>query len=1235
MRRTGRTLIWGLAVVAVLLLPGVALADTTVDFDGFAAGTTITSQYADLGGAGQGVTFGVLPGIGPAGLDPVVRTPPTGQAQSGVNVADITTCFACEFYTPQTAGTFGVPHKQVSVDVGYLGSAAACSDPSTDPGCAVVTLLVYDAAGNQIASSSPATVTQGAGVHTPLSVSVPSASIIGFKITTRDNVDTDKNIAIDDLSFDTQTTPPPPDFTLTPAASTLNIVQGASANDALTIGRIGGSSGNVSLAVSGALPPGVHAAFAPDLAGGTSSTLTLTADPDAPVTTGTNATVKVTGTPSGSAVGPAARSFNLSLAVQQAFDVSVPPSSANIDLSACAVSIPVFLSRNLAFSGHVSLSVTGLPPGVQASFSSAQPTFPSGQGSTSVMLNLTAPANGQTLFRRTATIHASSPPLPERTATFTAGGTCPLQYDAQVTSIQITQGVQSTFLPVRDPAHPPSVTAYSEIPNAAMLRGGGPTVVRVYADLAFGPVGGVPNVPAVLAGYTHNGVGSIVPLPGSPLLPTSGTRTLQLGPSFASTAEETSETAVYAFTLPPSWTYGKIGVVGQLLPAQAPPPPVARAAVPGQQTSYAPCQTGACTANDTMTLSQIPFYNAPTVTIDPIQMTVDGTTPPPDPSLVFKWAKLVTPLDVAVEPYGGTIDITDIANTLTSCRKNPDGHSCGDDSNNDGGSRVDDWACSHGAPDFGWDIGVNTGVARGLTNYADICWDQFNGYRTAVVEYQRPLTSVAHEFFHLLGRPHASFGCGGGDNGQSAESWPPDEMGFTQSIGLDTMLGSGIAGGPYAIPSPPGGKTWFDFMSYCANPGFVAPLGKDGDAWGSVHNWNAVLEADRYHARDLASARSMLGARATAPVPSFHVSAFLNHDGTTTIVSVTPLDAHGRPASASGYHLIGLDAAGHQVTDVQMALNAVHVDHEAAPVELDGVIPSAGVVSVAIVHDGATLASRRRSAHAPTVSVRGVPVARGGRTTIRWRSHDADGDPLGAAIDYSANDGRSYRRIWIGPNRGLVRVPSRYLSLSSRARVRVTVNDGFRSTTTSSRRFRAPGAPPIVSILSPSPGVREPNDAPLVLSGQAVDDSGKLLGGKRLRWFLGARVLGTGAHIAVAGLRAGHDRIVLVGTDGAGRAGRASVTVVLRAARPLFLVLSAPKRVKRNAGVLKLKVSSSLDARLAVRTSVHARAQRFTVSRRPRTLAVHIPRSSKRLALGLSLSAGGLTRTVTVVVRRH
>jgi hypothetical protein len=1228
------------AGVAALALPGAALADSTVDFDGFAAGTTITNQYANLGGAGQGVTFGPLPSLGPSGLDPVVRTPPAGQAQSGANVADIATCVGvgsdCEFFTPDTAGTFGVPHKQVSVDVGYLGASAPCSDPATDSGCAVLTLLAYDAGGNQIASSAPATVTQGAGIHTLLSVSTPTATILGFKITSRDNVDTNKNLAIDNLSFDVPTTPPPPDFTLTPASSVVNIVQGSSATDAIAIGRIGGSSGDVSLAVSGSLPPGVHAAFAPDPAGGTSSVLTLTADPDAPVTTGTNATVVVTGTPSGSGVGAAVRSFSLSVAVQQAFDVSIPPASASVDLSSCAVSVPVALTRNLAFAGQVSLSVTGLPPGVHASFSS-QPSFPTGQGSTSVTLNLVAPANGQTSIRSTVTIHAISPPLAERTATFTAGGTCPFQYDAQVTSLQITQGVQSPFLPVRDPIHPPSVTAYSEIPNAVELRAGGPTVVRVYADLAFGPSGGVPDVPAVLAGYTKNGVGSIVPLPGSPITATSGPRTLQLGGAQATDSEEGSETDAYTFTLPSSWTHGKIGVVGQLLPAQTPSPPVARASLAGQTPVYAPCQTGPCENNDTMTISQIPFYDAPTVTLEPVQMQVNGA-PLPDPSTVYKWARLVTPLNMAVEPYQGTIDITDLANTFNTCVANHHGSSeynaCSDAANDAGSSRLDDWVCDNSAPDFGWDMGINTGVARGLTNPADVCWEEFNGYKDAVVEWQRPLTSVSHEFFHLLGRPHASNCNGGGSNGQTAEDWPPDEMGYTQSVGLDTTLGSGLAGGPYAIPSPPG-ATWYDFMSYCASGADTAsPLTLNpSPSWGSTHNWNAVMESFRYHAADQPSARALAS---SARRPSLEVNGFLFHDGTASITAVTPLRASSRALPDSGVELVGLDAAGHEVTSAPLRLDAIHVDGEVPPVGLSGVIPAAGVARVEIVNSaGSVLATVSESAHAPTVAVRGIPAAHGAGTTIRWRAHDADGGALLAAVDYSANGGRRYRRIWIGPSNGRVRLPSRYLSRSAHARVEVTVNDGFRSATARSRLFGAPGAAPTVTILSPARGARSPDDAPLLLSGQAFDDAGKLLGGKRLRWFLGARLLGTGAQISPTALPAGRRRVVLVARDRFGRTGRASVLVTLRAARPLFLVLSAPKRVKPSARSMKLKVRSSLDAQLGVRTAARGKAQRFAVSRRLRTLRIRISKGSKSLELHLALSAGGLTRTATVSVPRR
>jgi hypothetical protein len=1204
-----------IVVFALLALPGAALADTTVNFDNLAAGVKVTNQYADLGGTGQGVTFGVLPAVGPDGDDNIVTTPPAGQAQSGANVDDIDSCFTCEFPVAATAGTFGVPHKQVSVDAGYLGPATPCNDPSTDSGCAVVTLVGYDAGGNQVATSAPTTLTEGAGIHTPLSISTPTATIIGFTLRARELEDGIKDVAIDDLSFDTPVTPPPPDFVLTPATATLKVTQGTSATDAVTIGRIGGSTGDVNFALSGALPPGVQASFSPNPAGDGTTTLTLTADPGAPATSGATNTVTVTGTPSGAAVGSVARSFNLTVGVAPAFTISVGDTT-NVSLSGCTASVPLFFTRSIVFNGQLHLSVAGLPAGVQATFSpSSQLTFPTGEGQTTAELNLIAPANGQTLPTQTVTVSASDPPLHDQSATFTVGGACPLQYDPQVTSIQITQGVQSPFLPAQNyTTHPASVVSYSTIPNAAELRSGGPTVVRVYADLAFGPSGGVANVPMVLGGYTHNEIGSVVPLPGTPLLPTASPSTLQIGPATATASEEGSETQVYTFTLPPSWTHGQITLGGELEPTQTP--------TSGQGTALAPCDTTACNMNDALTLANIPFYDTPTITLSPIDIQINGVSPP-DPSVVFQWARLITPLPLNVLPYQGTIDASDIART----------NSNGSDAANDAvSSRVDDWACDHGAPDLGWDIGVNTDLARGLTNPDDICWSEFNGYMDSVVSWGRPLTSVAHEFFHLLGRPHASDCNGGGSNGQTAESWPPDQMGYTQSVGLDTTLGSGLNGGPYAVPSPPG-QTWYDFMSYCASgSNTTSPLTlAHAPSWGSTHNWNAVMESFRFHAADQAAASPRV---TSARRPSLEITGFLFHDGTASITTVTPLQAPSRAVTDSGIELVGLDAAGHQVASAPLGLDAIHVDAEVPPVGLSGVIPSAGVATVEIVSSGNVLASRSESPHAPTVSVRGVPVTHGPATTIRWRAHDADGDQLVASIDYSANAGGHYRRIWIGPSHGVVRVSSRYFSRSRHARVRVTVNDGFRSATAQSRVFAAPGASPAVTILSPARGARSPEDAPLLLSGQAFDDAGGALVGKRLRWLLGKQLLGTGTQISATGLRPGRDRIVLAARDRFGRVSRASVLVTVPAARPLFLILSAPKRVKRSARSLRLKVESSLSAQLAVRASAHGKPQRFAVYRRVRKLRVRIHKGSKRLKLRLSLTAGRLTRTVSLSVRR-
>jgi hypothetical protein len=1178
---------------AALFLPGTALgAATTIGFDDQAAGTEVTSA--------SGVTFRTLPGIGQRGFYPLVIASP-GEAQSPPNVASIANCPGCETYTPEVSGTFDTTRNFVSARVGF--PAGVTSDP------AVLTLTAYDSSGNAIGTSSPVTVSQGNGVHSLISVATASATIAGFDLRARDPEDSNKSLAIDDLTFSNDGPPPPPDFSLAPADGNLVMRQGATITDKINIGRFNGSSGNVTLALSGPLPAGVHASFQPNPAGGTSSDLVLTADADA-ATTGFNpVTLTITGSPASAAVGPIGHTVQLNLQVRSAFDVSV--ASPTVDIAPCEVSVPVTLVRDFALTDPVALSVTGLANGLQASFSPASATFPGGAAGQTVSLIVDGPPTGFPVPATTLTIHAVAPNLPERTATVTVSGTCPATYDPRVTSMQITQGTQSTYLPEVDPSrHPPNAINYADIPSSAKLRAGGPTIVRVYANLAIGPAGGAPNVPMVLYGSTYDRFGQAKALPGSPISPTYVPAKLAVGPATADPADVFKAAAAYVFTLPPEWTKSEMAVGTGFLPTT------------GTTQKLKPCETTECTANDNFQIVHIPMFAAPPVTIKPAQLTVDGAVALPDPASVFSRLRVVDPFDTILQPYAGTIDITDISNTFKSCNAGATtkdaSDACSDDANEDTVDRFEDWVCDNGAPtDPGWDMGVNTGVARGIKS-PNVCISTFEYFDDAVVEVNRPLTSVSHEFFHLLGRPHASDCNGGGSDGQVAESWPPDEKGLLQGVGLDTTLGSATPGAYALMGTPPTG--WFDLMSYCAtNPG--------AGAWISVHNWNAALDEHRYHR----SVRRRL--RATGPkIDSLHVSAFAGADGTVRIALVAPVSAQTQPASESGYHLVGRDAAGNVVADLQMLSSPTHSDGRPPALALDGVIPAAGVASVTIVRDGAAVASRAASAHAPAVSVRGVPSFRRGRATIRWRASDADHDTLQARVEYSSDGGATYRQIASGPNHGRVQLPARLLSRSKRARVRVRVNDGFRETAATSRAFRSPGGAPVVQILSPRRGARQPNDAPLVLRGQAFDDVNGSLTGKRLRWYVGRKLVGTGTQTAPVGLRAGRHRVQLLARDRFGRVGRAAITVHLTAARPAFLVLKAPASVSRSARSVALKVASTLRARLTVRGG--RGTQRARVSRRTRTVRVVVKPGRSPLALRLTLVAGGRSTPATIAIAR-
>jgi subtilase family serine protease len=176
-----------------------------------------------------------------------------------------------------------------------------------------------------------------------------------------------------------------PSFTLSASPSSLTITQGGSGTSTITVTDAGGFSGSVTLAASG-LPSGVTASFGTNPTTG-SSVLTLTAS--ATATTG-SATVTITGT-SGSLSATTKIALTVNAAASPNFTISASPASVTVTQGASGTSTITITSQN-SFSSATTLSATGLPSGVTATFST-NPVTPPANGSASSTLTLTASAS--------------------------------------------------------------------------------------------------------------------------------------------------------------------------------------------------------------------------------------------------------------------------------------------------------------------------------------------------------------------------------------------------------------------------------------------------------------------------------------------------------------------------------------------------------------------------------------------------------------------------------------------------------------------------------------------------------------------------------------------------------------------------------------------------------------------------------------------------------------------------
>jgi hypothetical protein len=230
------------------------------------------------------------------------------------------------------------------------------------------------------------------------------------------------------FKFPSCTTTATPDFSVSASPSSVTVAQGGSGTSTITLGSLNGFSSAVSLSATG-VPSGVTASFSPGSVtppanGSGASTLTLTASSSA--TTGT-AVVTVTGT-SGSTSH--STTLNLTVSAAPAFSVSASPSSVTVVQGGSSPSTITVGSLN-GFSSAVSLSATGQPVGVTASFSPTSVTPPAnGSGTSTLTLSASASAAvGTYTVTATGTSGSTTHSATITLTVTTTGGTLTATYD--------------------------------------------------------------------------------------------------------------------------------------------------------------------------------------------------------------------------------------------------------------------------------------------------------------------------------------------------------------------------------------------------------------------------------------------------------------------------------------------------------------------------------------------------------------------------------------------------------------------------------------------------------------------------------------------------------------------------------------------------------------------------------------------------------------------------------------
>jgi subtilase family serine protease len=252
--------------------------------------------------------------------------------------------------TPQPSFTLSALPTSLTIVQGAAGSTAITINP----------LNGFSSGVNLSVSSLPSGVSASFATNPTTTSSLLTLSATGtVSIGTFAVTVTGSSGSLSSKATVSLTVNPVGDYTLSASPAGLSITQGTKVATTITVSPLNGFNSSVSLSASG-LPAGVTAALNPTSTTTTSS-LTLTASTTAALGT---FTITVTGSS-----GPLSHATTVSLTVTPApnFALSASPSSLSIKRGTQGASTTTISPQN-GFAGPVTLSASGMPSGVSASF---------------------------------------------------------------------------------------------------------------------------------------------------------------------------------------------------------------------------------------------------------------------------------------------------------------------------------------------------------------------------------------------------------------------------------------------------------------------------------------------------------------------------------------------------------------------------------------------------------------------------------------------------------------------------------------------------------------------------------------------------------------------------------------------------------------------------------------------------------------------------------------------------